>query len=118
MVYFIVENVARGFMKIGYTADNSPSSRLESMQTANPRQLIALLCVAGGREVEQAFHEQFAKLHVRGEWFEYRGALRRFVERSRPNLGSVYVSKPSGRARDCPISAWPTPERPSETSDE
>lgn len=65
-------------MKIGFS--NNPSKRADSMQTAVPERLRVALKMKGGRDLEREMHARFKDLHIRGEWFYYRGELSAFVE--------------------------------------
>jgi hypothetical protein len=64
--YFI--GGGNGPVKIGHSAD--PEARMLSFQTGHPYKLKILATRDGGVSRERAYHSQFAKHHLRGEWFE------------------------------------------------
>jgi excisionase family DNA binding protein len=66
-VYFIQDGEG-GPIKIGTTGDLY--SRLDSLQTANARNLKLLGYQTGGYGVERALHDKFDRSKIRGEWFE------------------------------------------------
>lgn len=76
-VYFIQDE--DGPIKIGYSEGN-PYRRLNAFCTGNPRELKLLVSIPGGREEEQALHERFADLRVKGEWFRPDARLLGFIE--------------------------------------
>lgn len=78
-VYFIE---AGGFIKIGFTTDLA--SRLLSLDTASPHRLNVIRQEPGTLTDEAAYHERFADLWVKGEWFRFEGALRDYLEGSAP----------------------------------
>jgi hypothetical protein len=71
-------------IKIGRSTD--PDKRLRSLQTGNsePVEIVLLLPHLPPFE-EGQLHWRFRKYRTPGEWFEYRGELRAFVERKRKN---------------------------------
>jgi hypothetical protein len=71
-VYFI-EALGTGLVKIGFT--RSLSSRLNSLRTSCPVPIRLLWSVPGDVIDEKRFHERFASLRKRGEWFELTGVL-------------------------------------------
>lgn len=75
MIYFIM---CGDLVKIGTASD--VRARLSSMQTGNPAQMSLLGEILGGRDVESDLHRRFGALRVRGEWFQYSGELRAFVD--------------------------------------
>jgi hypothetical protein len=66
VVYFV--RAGAGHVKIGTTS--RLEHRLRSLQTGTSEPLTLLGTIDGGREVESAWHERFAHLRQRGEWFE------------------------------------------------
>lgn len=66
-VVYIVGSVDTGPIKIGRT--NSVPDRIREMQTGHPYELVPLLVVPGGAEVEHAMHQRFARHRTLGEWF-------------------------------------------------
>lgn len=86
-VYFVE---ALGFVKIGRSVD--VDSRLKSFATSLPVEPKLLGTVPGGlddqgRSVEAVFHERFAHLRVRGEWFRHEGELAVFTATLRADNG-------------------------------
>lgn len=65
-IYAVRDSLASA-VKVGYS--DNPSSRLSSLQTANPRTLARLGCIEGNQQEEQALHRELAPYHIRGEWF-------------------------------------------------
>lgn len=67
-VYFIQE-IPDGPIKIGWT-DRPISIRLSGIQHGNCRELGIIACIDGAsKQDEAAWHERFASLRIRGEWF-------------------------------------------------
>ncbi len=67
MIYFIQNTVSKA-IKIGYS--KNPERRHKSLQTATPDPLVILGKIHGGLEHENAYHKQFAKYALTGEWFK------------------------------------------------
>ena len=67
-VYFIQAG-AGGPIKIGYTS-NAPQKRMVKIQTDCPWAVRLLGAVEGTEADEKAFHDRFAHLRNRGEWFD------------------------------------------------
>ncbi len=74
-VYFAL---CGGRLKIGVAT--TVSGRIGALQNGNPEEVKLLTCVPGDEELEARLHKRFAKLHVRGEWFRYEGALLEYVQ--------------------------------------
>ena len=66
-VYFI-HAPDLGRVKIGYTSD--PDSRLSSMQTGSPCQLVLARLERGNRDLERRLHHRFREKRIHGEWFD------------------------------------------------
>lgn len=64
-VYFIGDR--DGDIKIGVSAE--PHKRLKTLSNNHPGELTILALTTGGRDVERAYHQQFADHRKRGEWF-------------------------------------------------
>lgn len=77
-IYFIQET-ASGGIKIGYTGQ-LPESRLKSLQTSNPNELVLLHYVRGSKENEAELHAHFARDRIRGEWFRPSAELIDYIE--------------------------------------
>src|SRR6516164_4078853 len=67
VIYFIQSTMTR-HIKIGYA--KNPKKRLSGLQTSNADQLKLLGQVNGEMDDEAAFHEEFAKFRLHGEWFK------------------------------------------------
>jgi hypothetical protein len=92
-VYFI--GGKEGPVKIGVSLN--PGQRLENLQTASPEPLDLLAVVPGGLQLERAYHEAFAHLRIRGEWFrrdEIMNAEIRYWSRRHRRLSRVWSLKP------------------------
>ncbi len=72
------------FIKIGVSKD--VRARLRKIDTASPIAPVLALLEPGGPAEERRFHERFADLRARREWFHARGALAEFIVKRR--LGS------------------------------
>ncbi len=72
------------FVKIGKTTRKE--SRLATMQTANPFELvtIAIIDADDGDELERDLHKRFARYRHRGEWFRDAGWLANWIRRGCP----------------------------------
>lgn len=55
-------------VKVGY-ADYNVYSRLDSLQTGNPRELVLLGQLPGGKATESALHAKYATWNILQEWF-------------------------------------------------
>ena len=77
MIYFAHDQIG-GFVKIGFSL--KPGARLNKMRTDSPRELVLLGVVDGDLSVERAFHDRFAHLRHRGEWFKDDGTIVALVE--------------------------------------
>lgn len=74
VVYF-VQATHGGPIKIGTSGSSTLKSRLSSLQTGSPTQLVVRRVVAGDRELERRLHNHFeyayeASPRLVGEWFE------------------------------------------------
>jgi hypothetical protein len=76
-IYFI-GNRTDGTVKIGIS--NNPEKRFKTLQTGNADDLTILALIPGNEQTERALHRRFDHLHVRGEWFQWRGDLAAFIE--------------------------------------
>jgi hypothetical protein len=70
-VLYFLEEQGTGRVKIGFAKD--PAERVRRLQTANPRPLILIGVVRGGKEDERVLHQRLTSKgkHVSGEWFVY-----------------------------------------------
>ncbi len=58
------------FVKIGYTNAKNPNHRVKQVAQGVPHRVELLAAASGTRELEQAYHREFYKAAVKGEWFE------------------------------------------------
>jgi hypothetical protein len=76
--YFIL-NQKTNMVKIGKSTD--VGTRLISLQTASPDELCVILILPNIKDFsEKNLHHQFARYHVRGEWFHYDVEVKNFCE--------------------------------------
>lgn len=73
-VYFIA---CDGFVKIGYGFH--PRNRMGIMQVGCPHRMELLLSFPADMEDELHYHQRFAELRHRGEWFRLEGPLLAFI---------------------------------------
>lgn len=66
-------------VKIGFS--KNVSRRLEKLRNGNPESVFICKVVEGPISKEKAYHKRFAEYRVRGEWFELRGRLAKYLER-------------------------------------
>ena len=66
-------------VKIGFTSN--PQSRQVALRTASAGKAFMARYVEGNMAAERAFHKRFAEYHLRGEWFDLRGRLAKYLER-------------------------------------
>lgn len=64
-------------VKIGHSSNNP--NRFRGLQGAHADALI-LLALLPGWIIEKELHRRFAHLHIRGEWYNYTGDLKQYVE--------------------------------------
>lgn len=76
MIYYILD-ITNNILKIGITGD--VGSRLTVIQSTYPFPLLLVAVHWGDFESEQAVHEQFKHLRLRGEWFTFTDELRDYV---------------------------------------
>lgn len=65
-------------VKIGFSVN--PRERLHSLQTGCARPAKMVKIVKGTPTTERAFHKRFAEYHLKGEWFDLRGRLAKYLE--------------------------------------
>lgn len=89
IVYFILNG---NRVKIGYTTNLIGRVRALAQATDN-----VILTLAGGRELESALHDRFARFRVgNSEWFEYRADIRAYVSsKDRKDLHTTTNDRPS-----------------------
>lgn len=71
-VVYVIGEAGSPIVKIGMT--KTPTERLVSLQTGNPRPLAILWTGEGSRALEDYLHTAFAVFRIRGEWFDF-GAI-------------------------------------------
>jgi hypothetical protein len=64
-------------IKIGFAS--SVKNRIRALQTGHHKKLVVLRVEKGTMEDEAKFHERFAALRARGEWFRRDGELAKYV---------------------------------------
>jgi hypothetical protein len=79
-VYFI-EAVGSNQVKIGYS--KNVKSRLRSLQTGSPFELILLGVVPGSMSLELDLHKEFDCYRQQGEWFSVSDEIISYVERNK-----------------------------------
>lgn len=77
MPTYIIQAGPTGPVKIGRADD--PESRLVTLQTGHPDELRIIRLVDTAFDSEGAFHEEFAHLRLRGEWFRFHPDMMTFV---------------------------------------
>jgi len=83
VIYFVVDRAANA-VKIGYSLDLAGAHRrLSTFQIGNPRELTLAAAVPGDMYTESLLHRQYQALRIRGEWYEFLGELREYVEQLR-----------------------------------
>lgn len=78
MIYFI-QSGRSDRIKIGYCASD-PNTRLRQLQCGNPEDLRLIAVRDGDMEAEAYWHERFAHLRIRGEWFKWCDEIREHAQ--------------------------------------
>lgn len=91
-----------GPIKIGFARD--PWSRLGRIQSGCAFPITVLAVEHGGRRRESAYHQEFNRLRVHGEWFERSPEMMRAIRDLQESMRETPLS---------PRSPLPTPERAS-----
>lgn len=72
------------FMKAGNAVKIGRStnlrSRFKSLQTGSADAARIVKILPGGKRREKEFHKRFAEYRLRGEWFDLRGTLAKYLE--------------------------------------
>lgn len=84
MIGFIYAIECAGRVKIGFSMD--PEKRFNKVASDAPFPCRLMGYWAGGRDDEDAVHEQFASIRLHGEWFALTDALSRYIERRGENV--------------------------------
>lgn len=74
-IYFIKHG---NFIKIGYS--ENIKKRLKSLQTACPEKLELLFSISGTMETEKRLQRKFKQYNCSGEWFNFDGKLKEFID--------------------------------------
>lgn len=93
---YLVEAVGLYRVKIGKS--NDPEARIGTLQTSSPVDLRRIAVLRGGDRLESCLHSEFAREHIRGEWFAITPRVREFL-----NL----AWDEEKRQRLSPDGAWP-----------
>lgn len=81
-VYFAVCPVTK-VVKIGYS--KNPIARVKAIKSVYRRKHLELRhIIAGDITTEAETHEKYASLRIYGEWFAYKGKLKRFLDKQPP----------------------------------
>jgi len=75
-VYFLR---AGNTVKIGFS--RTPKQRLEKLRIDNAFPVFICKLVKGSVATERSFHRRFVEYRIRGEWFDLRGSLAKYLER-------------------------------------
>jgi hypothetical protein len=65
-------------VKIGFS--KNLQGRLEKLRNGNSFPVFICKFVNGDRKTERSFHKRFAEYRLRGEWFDLRGSLAKYLE--------------------------------------
>ena len=118
MIYGITEKGDGRYIKIGVTGEAAISlyaarTRLDALQTGNPRTLILVALAPGSAELERELHARFRPHRERGEWFRHAGAVTRWVARWRVEASepaepapTIYLAPAVAHERTEPTRAW------------
>jgi len=86
MIYFIKSE--SGHVKIGHTK-NDIKKRLRTVQSNCPLKLTLIKIIHGDHKKESYIHKQFQKYKYRGEWFNFVGDLKDFVNAQIPEIQPI-----------------------------
>lgn len=100
MSVYYVHAPDTGLVKIGFAKD--PVSRLCKMQVDSPTALSIIALEDGGKALEAKRHASFAHLRVRGEWFEFGGALAKHIA----SLPQFEIPKKPRKIAASPLGEW------------
>lgn len=67
-VYLIGSPMIRS-VKIGLSGD--PTDRATALQTGSPVQLVVIIAIPGGPQLERKLHDYFKAYRTHGEWFDF-----------------------------------------------
>lgn len=77
-VYLIEQVHDQSIVKIGWAM--RPTDRVRTLRTGSAQQIALVHWTRGDRHTEHLFHECFASLRCRGEWFADDGRIRQFFD--------------------------------------
>ena len=97
MVYFLLENIENGHIKVGYAKRlYGKSGRLGKLQEGNPRKLLPIATIPGNvkdsKKLEKQIKEDLNDYNVRGEWFYTDSWVLDYMRKIRGVR--VYIRKP------------------------
>lgn len=96
-VYFAL--APKGLVKIGWS--ENPARRLLTLRTETRARLKLMAVVTGDKHTERKYHMRFGAYYSHGEWFYYKGKLRKFVESKRmPEQPRCLGSSPPGMSAE------------------
>jgi hypothetical protein len=104
VIYFI-QCGRQKLIKIGHSKGH-PRTRMMTMQTGSPERLHLLGMAPGDPDVEAEWHQRFAHLRVRGEWFEWNAELR---AAAKPHLHDPFGRKARQVALENGLEPYPQP---------
>ena len=76
-VYFV--RAKNGPVKIGYTS-GKPEKRMRDLRVAMFAELELVGFIEGDRALEKSLHRQFKEHKIRGEWFDFAGAVAEYIK--------------------------------------
>lgn len=72
------------FIKIGFSGQLDPRSRVDGLETSSPYDITFLHSIPGSMRTERFLHRKFAALHHKREWFRRDDSLLEFIETLKP----------------------------------
>lgn len=96
--YALAATAERLLVKIGHS--KALYGRRYKLSEMPGRQRPIILAVEdGGAELERQRHIEFTRYRVGGEWFKYKGALRRHIAGLEPRVDEALAPPPAGDRR-------------------
>ena len=106
-LYVIGEGKGCGVVKIGRSSN--PADRLAEIQTGNHKKMRLLYVEPDAGHIERRVHQQFTKMHISGEWFDFGAwdpvaAVREAVEAllPMPPAAKAKMNRAPNVPRGCP----------------
>ncbi|MGN6147077.1 GIY-YIG nuclease family protein [Rhizobium sp.] len=97
------------FVKIGFSA--GVMSRMKNLNVGFPQTAELLAVIPGTKRTEVCFHQIFAGLNTKGEWFRFEGELEAFMSVAKNANELVETPKPK-RIPDDPVEGpWFKPKK-------